>query len=89
MVKTYSAAAVKRIVDELFTAYDRELQVRQARIEALYAENNVLSARLSSLEGREKTAFEGELDMEKILRPDPELRLDSLCKELGVMDDEK
>lgn len=89
MVKTYSAATVKRIVDGLFAAYDRELQARQARIEALSAENNALAERLLTLEARENFKAEGELDLEKILRPDPNLQLDLLCKELGVMDDEK
>ncbi|MBQ9081836.1 MAG: hypothetical protein IJY26_04305 [Clostridia bacterium] len=34
-----------------------------------------------------ETNGEGELDMDKILYPDANLKLENLCKELGLMDD--
>lgn len=88
MAKTYTAATVKKVLDALSAGYLRKLEAQRVQIDRLTAEKEALEKRLSIAEGGAK-APAGELDMDKILRPDPSLRLDSLCRELGVIDDEE
>lgn len=87
MVKTYSAITLKRLLREHTAGYRRELQAQRAQIERLCAENKALKTRIKEMSGKQEEI--GELDMEQILRPDPALRLDNLCRELGVMDNEE
>lgn len=44
-------------------------------------------AYISKLDEALETSGEGELDMNKILYPDADLKLENICKELGLMDD--
>lgn len=88
MAKTYTAATVKRVLDELSAGYLRELQAQRVQIDRLTAEKEALEKRLLKVEGGGKI-LTGELDMNKILCPESGLRLDSLCRELGVIDDEE
>ncbi len=47
------------------------------------------SSYISKLDEALETGGEGELDMNRILYPDKGLKLENLCKELGLMDDEE
>ena len=42
---------------------------------------------ISKLDEALETGGEGELDMDKILNPDKGLKLENICRELGLMDD--
>ncbi len=44
---------------------------------------------LKKLDEALETGGEGELDMDKILFPDADLKLENLCKELGLMDEDE
>ncbi|MBO5782715.1 MAG: hypothetical protein J6R24_01075 [Clostridia bacterium] len=53
------------------------------------AEVQAFSSYLSKLDEALETDGQGELDMDKILYPDEDLKLENLCKEVGLMDDDE
>jgi hypothetical protein len=86
MSNVYTEEMVNQIVFRLSRRY-------RAKIKRLTDENERLKERLSFAEsekgesGGADEASEAELDMDKILRPNGDLNLENLCKELGLMDD--
>jgi hypothetical protein len=86
MSNVYSRAMVDEIVARLSRKYIE-------KIKQLTNENECLRGRLRRAESKENASqgasseSEASLDMDKILRPDQNLNLENLCKELGLMDD--
>ncbi len=91
MRKVYSAEAVKRITEALKEKYFLRLEELRRENGRLRAENGFLKQRLEErvvYQDPEQAFREcGELDMEKILRPDEDFSLEELCKGLGLMDE--
>jgi hypothetical protein len=89
MSKDLSSIYTKAMVDEIVARLSRTYI---AAIKELSEENWRLKKKLCQMERKEPANdvvadTETSLDMDKILRPDQNLNLENLCKELGLMDD--
>ena len=88
MNKLYSETSLNTIVKELTRQYVKVISLQKNLIDRLQTENTYLKGRLGekAIEAEACVAETAELEMNKIMHPDESVTLESLCKDMGLME---
>lgn len=88
-IRSSAEAYAKERRDGIYRLAERCRSLAAALSEKYPDEEDVknFGSYISKLDEALETGGEGEIDMDKILYPDKGLKLENLCRELGLMDD--